>query len=673
MSRYWAFVSYSHRDEAWATWLHRGLERYRLPKRIVREGRAPARLYPIFRDREELPTAVDLGSVIQNALEESRTLIVICSPNSAASKWVNAEIETFKRLGRAERILALIVDGEPPACFPPAIEGEPIAADVRPGKDGRANALLKLVAGTAGVGFDELRQRDAQRRQRRMIALTSASLALAVLMAALGGYAIYERNEARREHERAQRRFNEVRSLARIFIHDVHDAIQHLEGSTEARRLLVTTALDYLDRLSAEGGDDRELWLEIGQAYAKVGDVQGAPDAPNLGDTEGALASYRKAQSIFERIDAADDLAAAHARIGVVMRARRDYDAALAEFQTVLRLERGDPALTERRIAETLAEQGDWAAAGGDLDRAQALYAEALGHARRAIDLAPPETDVERRREVVMSAAALGDILAKTGDLDGSIAAFEDAWRRCRDLYGEVPENRHVRRDLLALMGRRADAMRRRGDLKQALAEWEMLLTQFQRDARTDAADASAKRAVAVVLGRIGSLRAALGEAPAAVESFHEMVRVLYPMAGADPADSRLRNDLIWALIQQLPLLEPAGPSYRNVQVDLLAVYRMGADPPGAPADDLANAARALLYATPEDLRDPRAALDYAKRAVELTRGENPEHLDALAQAHFDLGEVDRAIERMRQAIALVGDDPAYRAELEAALAEFLR
>jgi hypothetical protein len=126
-------------------WLHRALETYRVPKPLVghpieRGYPVPARIFPIFRDREELPTAVDLGEIINHALEQSRYLIVICSPHSAQSQWVNEEIRTFKRLGRENRILCIIVDGEPNAsdgkpgfgrdaeCFPEAVRFKRVAS-----------------------------------------------------------------------------------------------------------------------------------------------------------------------------------------------------------------------------------------------------------------------------------------------------------------------------------------------------------------------------------------------------------------------------------------------------------------------------------------------------------------------------------------------------------------
>jgi hypothetical protein len=80
-----------------------------------RAALVPKRLAPIFRDREELASATDLGTVISEALQQSACQIVICSPQAAKSKWVNEEIIAFKRLGREDRIFCLIVGGEPNA------------------------------------------------------------------------------------------------------------------------------------------------------------------------------------------------------------------------------------------------------------------------------------------------------------------------------------------------------------------------------------------------------------------------------------------------------------------------------------------------------------------------------------------------------------------------------
>jgi hypothetical protein len=84
--KYRAFISYSHADRAWGDWLHRALESYRIPKRLTgvqgREGPVPAKLFPIFRDREELASSPNLSDQIRQALEQSAYLVIICSPTA---------------------------------------------------------------------------------------------------------------------------------------------------------------------------------------------------------------------------------------------------------------------------------------------------------------------------------------------------------------------------------------------------------------------------------------------------------------------------------------------------------------------------------------------------------------------------------------------------------------
>src|ERR1700733_1550823 len=115
--KYRAFLSYSHRDTDWAKWLHRALEGYRIDKDLVgREtgpGPVPKTLRPIFRDREDFAAGHSLTEQTLAALEASQFLVVICSPNAAQSQYVNEEIRRFKAMGRAHRVIPVIVDGEP--------------------------------------------------------------------------------------------------------------------------------------------------------------------------------------------------------------------------------------------------------------------------------------------------------------------------------------------------------------------------------------------------------------------------------------------------------------------------------------------------------------------------------------------------------------------------------
>lgn len=201
---YRAFISYSHRDAVFAGRLHRRLEAYRLPPRLG----AGRRLSPIFKDREELPAAHDLSVQVRAALAVSDSLVILCSPDAAASPWVGREIETFRALHPDRPILAALLRGEPAEAFPPALSAggvEPLAADFRKTGDGERLALLKLVAGIAGLGVDQLVQRDAQRRLRGVMAVTAMSLAAMVAMGGMTVFALNARAEADRQRAEAEK------------------------------------------------------------------------------------------------------------------------------------------------------------------------------------------------------------------------------------------------------------------------------------------------------------------------------------------------------------------------------------------------------------------------------------------------------------------------------------
>src|SRR5215813_6631962 len=212
--RYDAFISYRHveRDRKWAEWLMEALEGYHVPKALQDRG-FPPRLRKIYRDVDEAPASSDLNDAIRQALVDSRFLIVVCSPYTPRSKWVEREIQIFNELGRGDQVLALLTEGEPNDSFPtPLLERfreitdvdgskqivkeskEPLAADVRPTKVMSARqlkrlALLRLVAVMLGVKFDDLRQREHECDRKKK--LTWASFAAALILLIGAGGAVY--------------------------------------------------------------------------------------------------------------------------------------------------------------------------------------------------------------------------------------------------------------------------------------------------------------------------------------------------------------------------------------------------------------------------------------------------------------------------------------------------
>lgn len=201
--RYTAFISYRHTepDSRWAKWLHVQLEGYRVPKALRTADVASARLGRVFRDQEELAASSDLSREIVSALEDSRYLVVVCSPSTPASRWVDEEIAQFAKLGRQDNILVLLTAGEPEESFPAALSKlgvEPLAADVRDGsQQGKREALLRIIATLLGCRFDDLRQREHQRRFRRAMALLAVLASTSILFAVLAVVAFLQRNTAR--------------------------------------------------------------------------------------------------------------------------------------------------------------------------------------------------------------------------------------------------------------------------------------------------------------------------------------------------------------------------------------------------------------------------------------------------------------------------------------------
>jgi tetratricopeptide (TPR) repeat protein len=297
--RYSAFISYNHRDRDWAIWLHRALERYSVPKRLWGRpapwGEIGQRLPPVFRDRDELATSSDLASSVREALADSAFLVVICSPNSARSKWVDQEIKTFIDGGREKFIRLIIVDGDPHSsdpereCLPPSLvrDGapEPLAADVRKEGDGKQAAMLKVLAGILGVPYDELRQREAARRQKRLAAIAVAASIGFLVMAGLSVFAFISRADAIQQRQLAERRtITAERTLD--FVKNMFKLADPEQASGES-----ITAREIVDRGAARL-DTPELHREP-MVKAELG--------VTLAEVYGALGLYRKSDALVRR------------------------------------------------------------------------------------------------------------------------------------------------------------------------------------------------------------------------------------------------------------------------------------------------------------------------------------------------------------------------------------
>ena len=428
--RFRAFISYSHTDSVAARWLHRRLETFAMPQRLVGRaglhGPVPARLAPIFKDREDLPAADDLTAEVRTALSASACLVVLATPAAAASHYVDQEIALFRAEHPDRPILVALWAGDPDAAFPAALRRtatgasiEPLAADFRKTGDGRRLALLKLVAGISGVELDALVQREAQRRLRRVMAVTVAAVIGMLAMGLLTAFAFSARAEAERQR-------GEAEGLVEFMLTDLRDnlkAVGRLDVLTSANtRALAYYEAQQLGELPPAALDHRAAILD-----------QMGKDNETRGDLAAALANYREAH--------------------------RTTSAQLA----------ADPGNPDRIFAAAQSEywlghvdemRGDFAAAR----RAYVRYREA---ARRLMAVAPD--DPRAASEMAYAENNIG-IIALNGlhQPRTAIASFATAERWFASAVAHDPGNSSNRIDHANCLGWLADAELAAGDTQAA-------------------------------------------------------------------------------------------------------------------------------------------------------------------------------------------------------------
>lgn len=215
---YAAFISYRHlpHDIKVAKRVQRAIETYRLPQSLQSTKKADdsvneytnnlgtdklnaGKLGKCFRDEDELSTSPSLPQSIRTALAESHSLILICSPETQKSTWIQQEIKAFIELRGREHIICVLADGDPKEAIPELLlsqadqdsptglseaSDEPLAADMR--KTARAKQrteLLRIIAGVAECNFDDLRQREKTRHTKRVALGTAAAICFAIILA----------------------------------------------------------------------------------------------------------------------------------------------------------------------------------------------------------------------------------------------------------------------------------------------------------------------------------------------------------------------------------------------------------------------------------------------------------------------------------------------------------
>ncbi len=667
--RYQAYISYSHKDEKWARWLHKRLESYRVPRRLVGQKTQfrviPRRITPIFRDREELPTATDLGRVVQQALEQSACLIVLCSPDAARSHWVNEEILEFKRMGRSDRIFCLIIDGEPNAAQKPELEmeecysdalryklgpdgqltdelTEPIAADLRPKKDGKNAAKLKLISGILGLELDELRHREHRRYINRLVAVTAMSLIAVVVTTGLAIKATVAQREAdfqrgQAEHligfmlgelhaklkpigrldalegvgDEATRYFDslssvldqdslEKRAIAYRQIGEVHMAQGHLAAAKkDFKKSLADSQL--LLELSP---DDLDVQFTVGQAQFWVGYVEW--EQGNLDEAFDHFGSYLTISKALVETESDNDkwlreLGYAHTNLGALHSSRGEDVKASEEFQSSIVVKQDlvnrNPDALELQfdLAETTSWAGSALSAMGNLDAALERFEQEVAIKSKLIVADPRNTLWKRRYS--LGNRRIGELRLAMGDLDGALAAYRKGMDAIEDLIAVDASNANWQRDfglLRAGLGRISLA---HGDIHKALENFRSGIEIFEDLLLADATKVRWQRDLAQGRILVGTALMANGDLDEARLEVTSAAATLQELLSDYPDDREASRYLTQSYILDARIKSLAGDD-RQAQVSWLRSLEL-IEPLARGSRDyrlLTHWAQALLY-----------------------------------------------------------------------------
>jgi tetratricopeptide (TPR) repeat protein len=518
--KYRAFLSYSHRDQAWAKWLHAALESYRIDKelsgRATAAGPVPNTLRPIFRDREDFSAGHSLNDHTLAALEAAKFLIVVCSPNAAQSEYVNEEVRRFKMLGRAARVIPVIVGGKPGdavgECFPPALchkvaadgaitdeREEPIAADARPAGDGKEIAKQKVVAALLGVGLDEILRRAEKARKRRnrfWAALAGVFLLLAI---AATGSAVY----AWQELKTNEAFLNATLKRATEIVDEAVAQAETYNVPRAATLRLLARAEGLFDEMARYGRPTPEL------RYRKAWMlIQFARNYQILGDTG----------KQFERATEAYALLAG------------------------LAAEKPDDKVYQRDLSVAYAEVGDVLVTQGKLSDALRVYREGLAIIER-LAIADPgnagfQFDLAIRHE------RIGDVLLQQGDLAAALAQYEARKTLIESLTRRDPGNASWQRDLSIADTKVGDVLLTQGKLAQALEAYRDGLSIAERLAKADAANTQRQRDLAVAYERVGNVLMVEGSLTEALQAYRESLAIKERLTKADPGNAGWQRDL---------------------------------------------------------------------------------------------------------------------------------
>jgi non-specific serine/threonine protein kinase/serine/threonine-protein kinase len=340
---------------------------------------------------------------------------------------------------------------------------------------------------------------------------------------------------------------------------DVNDTIADVPGTMATRELIVRTTVQYLDSLAREAGGDPGLQRELARAWARVGDVQGNPTGANIGDTAGAMQSYRRAIELADAaraalpgdLDAVRALAGAHRRLADVLSWSGDPPAALPESEISKRLYT-DVAAASATLDDRI-EAGIALIKLGDLlgnpnlpnlrrtADAGLAFNQALD-AFRTLDATAPN-DARVQRFIGLSLERIGTLHETAGRWTDAEAVYQESFDIRQALARREPAHRNIQRDLAIAyekLGKTERATKGRG---AGIANLRGALAQFERLAAIDPADANAARSLAVSREVLAGALVDAGTWPAAVALYDQALATHRQLATKDAGNAQARCD----------------------------------------------------------------------------------------------------------------------------------
>jgi non-specific serine/threonine protein kinase/serine/threonine-protein kinase len=475
-----------------------------------------------------------------------------------------------------EEVLRIVADEEPPR--PSARLGTSLSDDARRLRGDIDAIVLKAISKDPGRRYASARElaEDITRHlsgrpvlahepsfgyvvaklsRRHRAAFVSAAVALVALVSGLG-VSLWQMRVAMTERNRATERFNDVRELAHAMIFEIHDGVTPLAGSTPVRQKIVSEALKYLERLSQDSSSDDGLRLELAKGYHRIGDVQGNTVQANLGDSGGALRSYRQgAELLRPLVSGPAPMREAALELGAL-----DLAAAAVSSQSGAHGEALQAAREAQAIAESLLRSDPTDEdATRLLGNAHFQLAKALGREKKLPELeraaeiysrllATHPGDADLQRNVALVQKYLGSYYEERGDYAQAVVHHQQSQKLDERRLAADPTSRQAQLDVAIDLSNVAYAHWQTGRLVEAATGYERSLRMRERLAESDPKDAYARGRVAYAHSRVGAVHSELGRHGEALRHAQEAVRIGESQAAINATYAGLLADYLYQL-----------------------------------------------------------------------------------------------------------------------------